>query len=117
MTFRTIPNGRLVDGAKLDNLPADVNAELASKADIVDLNAHKTDFNNPHSVTKSQVGLGNVDNTSDADKPVSTATQTALNAKEDKANKGQPNGYAPLDATGKVPTANLPAGTGTGDVV
>jgi hypothetical protein len=32
-------------------------------------------------VTKSMVGLGNVDNTSDADKPVSTATQTALNAK------------------------------------
>lgn len=33
--------------------------------------------------TKSQVGLGSVDNTSDASKPVSTATQTALNLKED----------------------------------
>ncbi len=32
-------------------------------------------------ITKSMVGLGNVDNTSDANKPVSTATQTALNAK------------------------------------
>jgi hypothetical protein len=32
-------------------------------------------------VTKSMVGLGNVDNTSDANKPVSTATQTALDAK------------------------------------
>ena len=32
-------------------------------------------------VSKSMVGLGNVDNTSDADKPVSTATQTALDAK------------------------------------
>ena len=32
-------------------------------------------------VTKSMVGLGNVDNTSDANKPVSSATQTALNAK------------------------------------
>lgn len=32
---------------------------------------------------KSAVGLGNVDNTSDANKPVSTATQTALNAKQD----------------------------------
>lgn len=31
------------------------------------------------------VGLGNVDNTSDADKPVSTATQTALDAKADSA--------------------------------
>jgi hypothetical protein len=32
-------------------------------------------------LTKSSVGLANVDNTSDADKPVSTATQTALDAK------------------------------------
>jgi hypothetical protein len=36
-------------------------------------------------VTKSHVGLGNVDNTSDADKPVSTATQTALDLKADLA--------------------------------
>lgn len=39
---------------------------------------------NPHSVTKAQVGLGNVDNTSDANKPVSTATTTALGLKVDK---------------------------------
>jgi hypothetical protein len=32
-------------------------------------------------ITKSMVGLTNVDNTSDANKPISTATQTALNAK------------------------------------
>ena len=37
---------------------------------------------NPHSVTKAQVGLGSVDNTSDLGKPVSTATQTALNLKQ-----------------------------------
>jgi hypothetical protein len=36
---------------------------------------------NPHAVTKAQVGLGNVDNTSDLDKPVSTAQQAALDAK------------------------------------
>jgi hypothetical protein len=36
---------------------------------------------------KSAVGLGNVDNTADADKPISTAVQTALNAKENTANK------------------------------
>ena len=39
---------------------------------------------NPHSVTKSQVGLSNVDNTSDINKPISTNTQTALNTKADK---------------------------------
>jgi len=36
-------------------------------------------------LTKSSVGLGNVDNTSDANKPVSTATQTALDLKANKA--------------------------------
>ena len=44
---------------------------------------HIANKNNPHDVTKAQVGLGNVDNTSDLDKPVSTATQTALNSKQD----------------------------------
>lgn len=39
---------------------------------------------NPHSVDQSDVGLGNVDNTSDANKPVSTATQTALDGKVDE---------------------------------
>lgn len=38
-------------------------------------------------ITKSDVGLGNADNTSDANKPISTATQTALNLKEDSSNK------------------------------
>ena len=48
-----------------------------------DADAHIASTSNPHSVTASQVGLGNVDNTADADKPVSTATQTALDGKED----------------------------------
>lgn len=42
---------------------------------------HVQDDDNPHKVTKSQIGLGNVDNTADIAKPISTATQTALNAK------------------------------------
>lgn len=44
-----------------------------------DLSSHISDYNNPHRVTAEQVGLGNVNNTSDMDKPVSTATQEALN--------------------------------------
>ena len=36
---------------------------------------------NPHQVTQAEVGLGNVDNTSDLDKPISTATQNALDDK------------------------------------
>lgn len=43
-----------------------------------ELDAHEANKNNPHEVTKAQVGLGNVDNTSDANKPVSTAQATAI---------------------------------------
>ena len=52
------------------------------------ISEHIADTSNPHEVTKAQVGLGNVDNTSDLDKPISTATQTALNAKQDKLTAG-----------------------------
>lgn len=61
-------------------------------------------------LAKADVGLGNVDNTTDAAKPVSTAQQTALDAKQDTSAKGVANGYAGLDAGGKVPAAQLPAG-------
>jgi hypothetical protein len=59
-------------------------------------------------VTKAAVGLGNVDNTSDANKPVSTATTTALGTKQDTSAKGVAGGYASLDGGGKVPVAQLP---------
>lgn len=39
---------------------------------------HKKETSNPHKVNKEQVGLGNVDNTSDINKPVSTAQSTAI---------------------------------------
>lgn len=45
------------------------------------LNTHEKRKDNPHKVTKSQIELGNVDNTADLDKPISTATQTALDLK------------------------------------
>lgn len=48
------------------------------------LDSHTSNVSNPHKVTKDQVGLGNVDNTSDLNKPVSTAQQTALDKKVDK---------------------------------
>ena len=60
-------------------------------------------------VDKTYVGLGNVDNTSDANKPISTATQTALNGKLSTSLKGANSGLAELDANGKVPTSQLPS--------
>jgi len=52
-------------------------------ADGVSLDQHIANVENPHSVTKTQVGLSNVDNTADIDKPVSTAAQSALDLKQD----------------------------------
>ena len=48
-----------------------------------ELESHTSNTNNPHGVTKTQIGLGNVDNTSDLDKPISDATQIALDSKAD----------------------------------
>lgn len=55
-------------------------------ADVIDgyLYEHTSDRNNPHGITKAQLGLGNVDNTSDRDKPISDAVLVALNRKADK---------------------------------
>ena len=60
---------------------AEANALLNDKADKTTVNSHIANTSNPHNVTKAQVGLGNCDNTSDADKPISTATQAALDLK------------------------------------
>ena len=60
-------------------------------------------------LNKAAVGLSNVDNTSDAAKPISTATQNALNNKVNIAEVGQSNGIAELDGTGKVPASQLPS--------
>lgn len=69
------------DKTKLDGLKD--QAGITSDIDAVQTNleTHINNKSNPHEVTKDQVGLGNVDNTSDANKPISTATQNALNSK------------------------------------
>ncbi len=62
----------------------DAEIKRAKEAEVAitsNLNNHIQDYQNPHKVTKAQVGLSNVDNTSDADKPVSDATQTELDKK------------------------------------
>lgn len=58
------------------------SVEDAQSTAGTNLTTHTGSINNPHKVTKSQVGLGNVDNTSDLNKPISTATQTALDGKQ-----------------------------------
>lgn len=62
---------------------ADVLAALALKSDRATVDAHLENRSNPHGVTKAQVGLGSVDDTSDADKPLSAAALSALALKQD----------------------------------
>jgi hypothetical protein len=61
----------------LDGVTSAIQTQLNAKAPTAD----PTFTGTVSGVTKTHVGLGNVDNTSDANKPVSTATQTALDAK------------------------------------
>lgn len=145
-----------------------VTNALNGAAKASDLSSHTSNTSNPHKVTKAQVGLGNVDNTSDTNKPVSTAqaqaiadakkagtdaknnldthtkntnnphsvtkAQVGLSNVEDKSSatirseltkenvtaalgytplnstlKGAANGVAELDANGKVPSSQLPS--------
>ena len=55
-----------------------VNFVIALK-NLVD--THNADTDNPHEITKNTLGLGNVDNTSDKDKPISDAVAAALQLK------------------------------------
>ena len=69
------------DKTKLDGLKDQAGITSDINAVQTNLETHINNKSNPHEVTKDQVGLGNVDNTSDANKPISTATQNALNDK------------------------------------
>ena len=60
----------------VDDLIADTGSDVTALETKV--NKHIANKSNPHTVTKTQVGLGNVNNTSDADKPVSTAQAIAI---------------------------------------
>ena len=84
ITSATISQAGLMsssDKTKLDGLKD--QAGITSDIDAVQTNleTHIINKSNPHEVTKDQVGLSEVDNTSDANKPISTATQNALNSK------------------------------------
>lgn len=107
-----------------------IKPELTDAADITAMNEnwdkidtelkdaedHASNKSNPHGVTASQVGLGNVNNTADTDKPVSTAQATAIadakaagttaqtNLDSHTANKSNPHGVTAAQA-GALPSA------------
>lgn len=80
----------------IDNLESRVEKVEDNISNTNDkLSEHILDSNNPHRVTKDQVGLGKVENLSPSDMPISNATQKALDSKADLVD-------------GKVPSEQLP---------
>ena len=70
---------------------ADTQSDISNLRD--QLNSHINNKENPHEVTKQQIGLDNVDNTSDLDKPVSTATQQAIDSVKNTIDNYTINGH------------------------
>lgn len=89
------------------------------------LDSHTSSRSNPHSVTASQIGLGNVDNTSDANKPVSTAQASAIadaksagttaqtNLSSHTSNKNNPHGVT-ASQVGARPSTWMPSAKDVG---
>ncbi|MDR0375251.1 MAG: hypothetical protein LBH85_05950 [Treponema sp.] len=101
--------GTLTDAAASTTLPPTASETIWAKVQtarnnlkslFASLTSHTGNTSNPHAVTKAQVGLGSVDNTSDANKPVSTAQQNALNAKATKDSAGNVTDISGIEFTG-----------------
>ena len=74
--------GNISDQADLQLIITNINEAIAGLTPTVNsARDHMQNYNNPHQVTKAQLGLGNVDNTADADKPVSTAQKAYIDGK------------------------------------
>lgn len=87
---------------------AQIDSMVETAGTVKTVNTVQPDQNGNVQISKADIGLGNVDNTSDADKPISTATQAALDLKVDKVDgKGlSTNDYTDADKTklGDLPT-------------
>nr|DAE16087.1 MAG TPA: structural protein [Myoviridae sp. ctdv95] len=70
--------------ADIDGLPEKIDEFTRSKAEKVDLSAHINNRNNPHNVTKQQVGLGNVDNVRQASYTDHEATKREVAEQEQR---------------------------------
>jgi len=97
-----------ITGKKVNITVPTTAAEIGAEPANSNIQEHISNTLNPHSVTKTQVGLGSVDNTSDVNKPISSATQTALNGK-------QSVGTYSTDIHGNITALNAVSGTNTGD--
>lgn len=77
-------NGNTINSISTDEIDNSGNKLPTNSAVYLLHNTHANNQTNPHNVTKEQLNLSNVDNTSDLNKPISTATQTVLDGKVSK---------------------------------
>ena len=93
----------------LSALPASTLANwvelLTPAAPVQTVNGYTGSIN----LSKVDIDLGNVNNTSDLNKPISTKTQAALDLKLDASKVGTASGVASLNALGKIPTDQIPS--------
>lgn len=113
----TNANGRQPSNAKLTAIAASVWAANqmilttgANTLSMIPVNSYGLNYLNyaNKNEVRNELSINNVDNTPDLDKPISTAAQTALNAKISNSQKGVANGVAVLGADGKLPVSQLP---------
>jgi hypothetical protein len=118
---QTITNG-VTDKAPSEDAVFDAlagkQATLVSGTNIKTIEGQSLVGSGNIDLSKSDVGLGNVDNTSDANKPVSTATQTALNAKQNTltlTTTGSSGAATLVGATLNIPQYSGGGGISDGD--
>ena len=85
---------------------------IDGRASDAELSAHTGNVANPHAVTKTQVGLGSADNTTDVAKPISTLTQAALDGKSGAAHSHAHSALTGIDTDTATTALHHTLGTG-----
>ena len=113
-TITNLPDSLLNKYTKVQaNALLDLHVNIADTTGMLTKYVRKTTTVNGHTlsgninVTTTDLSLQNVTNTSDANKPVSTAQQSALDLKLNTSLKGANSGLAELDGSGKVPLSQI----------
>ncbi len=83
-----ISRAKSSENTNADSIAAEAERATAAEDHMSSiLQNHTSDHTNPHHVTRELLGLGNVDNTSDMDKPVSAAQQEAIDTALSQSNQ------------------------------
>lgn len=101
-TATKLATARTINGVSFDGTTNITVVDSTKEPANTNIQAHIASTTNPHSVTKAQIGLSNVDNTSDVNKPVSTAQATAIAFKANNILTGYSSAAGTVAATDTV---------------